>query len=416
MRGGARSLESIADGITRTVFPCYATADRDAVVSIAAYLEAGVDVRVLLEEGEIRPGEDLVRKAREGRMADVILVVFSRHSLPSPWPRSKWEGAMQTEPAAEDVRIAFLKCDDCSPPRVLIPQFDLMGLLVPALRRLKRWLRNGMCSDSVALHPELAETVETLGGAIADRPGMATVDRARTAVEFGRTFREDFDQFIRLECGGRSIAALAGDLSAQLGLRLEGDLESNLEQLRTYCSEHRFLIWPEGASSDDVAQLSLTPRSSVLVSTEHRPEVPHEPDSLRGIQYSLSHPAEIAEWSEVCRLARLGVRLAAGQGRLAECFELLQQWHALANPRADLRVLEESSREIVWILEGWGRSEEAGQWEFERAAHYSEQMSLDVPFSMPPPPQLICAVPPEAVTTKKMGRSSMPRPEQFRLF
>jgi hypothetical protein len=106
--------------------------------------------------------------------------------------------------------------------------------------------------------------------------------------------------------------------------------------------------------------------------------------------------------------------LAAGQGRLAECYELLQQWHALAKPRADLRVLEESSREIVWILEGWGRSEEASEWEFERAAQYSEQMSLDVPFSMPPPPQLVCTV--DAVTAKKTDRSRMPRPEQFCLF
>jgi len=92
--------------LTPTLFPCYAAADRQTAASLAAFLEAGAGVRVLLAEGEIRPGEDLVQKAREARMADLILVLFSRHSLPSPWPRYKWEAALQTEPLAENVRIA----------------------------------------------------------------------------------------------------------------------------------------------------------------------------------------------------------------------------------------------------------------------------------------------------------------------
>ncbi len=224
--------------LTRTLFLCYATADREIATKIASFLEAGAPVRVLLAEGEMRAGEDLVQKAREGRMADIILVLFSRNSLPSPWPRSKWEAALQAEPLEDGVRIAFLKCDDCAPPRVLTPQFDVSGLPVAMFRRLKRWVRAGTFSEPSVNNRDLSQKVEALGVGIADRPGAATIDGPTLALEFTRVFREDFDDVIRLECGGRSLASLAGDLATQLGLRLDGDLDSNLARLRSYLAPH----------------------------------------------------------------------------------------------------------------------------------------------------------------------------------
>ena len=81
-----------------------------------------------------------------------------------------------------------------------------------------------------------------LGIAVADRPGMEFADSADLAAEFAREFRQDFDGVFTLECAGRSLAALAGDLGAQLGLRLEGPLPENLERLRAFCEARRFLI------------------------------------------------------------------------------------------------------------------------------------------------------------------------------
>ena len=43
-------------------------------MAITRLLEGCKDVRVFLDEGELRPGEDLASKARDGRMADVVLV------------------------------------------------------------------------------------------------------------------------------------------------------------------------------------------------------------------------------------------------------------------------------------------------------------------------------------------------------
>jgi len=384
--------------------------------SIAGYLEAGAGVRVLLAEGEIGTGEDLVQKAREGRMADLILVLFSRSSLPSPWPRHKWEAALQTEPLEENVRIGFLRCDDCVPPRVLAPQFDVTGLPLPVLRRLKRWVRAGQYSEPAMHYPDLAQKVEALGVALADRPGTAIVDRPAIALEFARIFREDFDEVIRLECGGRSLAALAGDLSTQLGLRLEGDLESNLALLRSYCSARRYLLWLEGASADEAEQLATGRGSSTLISKEPRPEAPPNDESLRDIQHIFSHPGMVSEWADLCRLARQGLRLAGEQGRLAESFELLQKWHALAEVRADRRILEESAREMVWILEGWDRLEEARQLEYRRSTQYDDQMALPIPATAPPSSQLVLDTSSAAPVVEKGERLSIQRPEQYRLF
>jgi hypothetical protein len=64
------------------------------------------------------------------------------------------------------------------------------------------------------------------------------------------------------------------------------------------------------------------------------------------------------------------------QGRVAECLELMQQWHAAAEREGDRAVLSESAREIVWILEGWGRIEEAARVDYRRAMEFEDQMRL----------------------------------------
>ena len=55
---------------------------------------------------------------------------------------------------------------------------------------------------------------------------------------------------------------------------------------------------------------------------------------------------------------------------------LLAQWHAMAEARADLRILDESAREMVWILEGWDHTEEAASLAYRRATEYDRQLLL----------------------------------------
>ena len=372
--------------LTPSVFPCYAAADREVAAGVAAFLERGADVRVLLDEGEMRPGEDLAGKAREARMADVVLVLFSRNSMPSRWPRSEWEDALCTEPAAELTRIGFLKCDDCIPPRVLAPRFDVSGLALKGLRELKRWVRDGERGFEEPASPEHAGDLEVLGIAIADRPGAETVASAAVAGEFARVFRRDFDQVFRLQCadacGDRSLAALAGDLAAQLGLDLHGDLPDNLLRLRNFCAARRFLLVLEGVALEGPAapapELVFGGQCSTLICSGQ--SAWDETDPLRAFQQALRDPCPDLAWSDLCRMARLGRRLTRDRGRIAECCELMAQWRAAAEARGDFAAENEAVREIVWILEGWGRLKEAEAWYISRPCEFDGQLRL--PFGL----------------------------------
>ncbi len=348
--------------LTPSVAFCYAAADRDTAQRIAAFIERGANVRALLDGGEIQPGQDLAEKARQSLGAEMALVLFSRQSLPPRWPRAQWEDAFITGPAEAGVRMAFVRCDDCAPPRVLSPIFESGDL-----RDIKRWARG----HAPASAPRDGDA-EVIGIAIADRPGDEAAPDETVARRFLRAFHQDFDEIIELECGDRTLAALTGDLGAQLGLRLEGDAESNLERLVEFCAERRFLIVLKAPPDDPEVQLHFHGRASVL----RIPGTIEEPrdESIRGIQRALAQRP--GDWRQYCRLARLGRRLTRDAGRVAECHELMARWHAAAEAVGDLQALDEAARELVWILESWGRSDEAYRLDMLRANELEQQLRL----------------------------------------
>ena len=51
-------------------------------------------------------------------------------------------------------------------------------------------------------------------------------------------------------------------------------------------------------------------------------------------------------------------------------------WRTLSRQSATAGVVDEASRELVWILEGWGRTGEARQIEQVRATEFDEQLPL----------------------------------------
>ncbi len=352
--------------LTPTLFPCYAPADRETARRIAQFLHRGADVRIFLEEGELREGEDLAAKAREGRVADMVLVLFSRESLPPRWPRAVWEAPLVTEPAADDVRIAFVRCDDCTPPKVLAPMFD-----VRRLRDIKRWVRRSPAVDHP--EPEHAVDAEVLALDIADRPGVETIHNAALAAEFARAFAPDFDAVLRV-WPAPTLAAAAGDLAAQLGLKLEGELPENLGRLQSFCSERRLLIVLEGEARPE---LIFEGRCSTLISTEPS-AIPLDP--LQQAQRALF--SADSSWSDACTAARQIRRITLDQRRLAECHEAMEHWNALAQARDDAAIQNESTREMVWILEAWGRTIEAIQLDYRRKASFDEQIPLAFDFEL----------------------------------
>ena len=345
----------------RTVYPCYASADRNMARSLAEFLERGADVRVFLDEGEMRPGEDLVAKARDARMADIVIVMFSRDSWRTRTPRAEWEGSFVTEPAAEGVRIGFLNCDDSQPPKILAPQFT-----AKQFREVKRWIRGHEFAPS-----RPSADLEVLGIAVADRPGMEFADSAELATAFAREFRHDFDDVFTIECGRRSLAALAGDLAAQLGLRLEGPIAENLERLRAFCESRRFLIVLEDVPELIPQELVFGGRCSTVAAPDSTNSTP---DEIRQIQDAVADPG--TPYADLCAAARRGRRLLRDAGRIAELYELMQHWHSAAADEEDRAALDESAREQIWILETWGRADEAQSLDYDRAARFDDQMVL----------------------------------------
>jgi hypothetical protein len=263
------------------VFPCYSTADRELAHELAAFLERGAGVEVLLEEGEMPPGGDLIAKVEEGLAADVVLVLLSPESVPPRWVLERWRSAFWEQAAAVGTSLATLLCRDAKFPDLLRRKsfFDLRHNRLAAFRAIKRWLMNlsplpRKAPFAPARQPSFGgrdAELETLCVLLADTPGMAALEageaagKTALAVEFARRHLEDFDAVFWLTCGHRSAAALAGDLAAQLDVRLDRDLESNLNELRRLCARYRCLLVLDDALASTAALLAPRGRTSVLI-------------------------------------------------------------------------------------------------------------------------------------------------------
>ncbi|HVN03536.1 MAG TPA: TIR domain-containing protein [Bryobacteraceae bacterium] len=493
------------------VFPCYAPSERDLVRELAAFLERGCGVEVLLEEGEIQSGEDLIAKVAEGLSADVVLVLLSPDSVPPRWVLDRWKSVFWEQPAELGTALATLLCRDAKFPDLLRRShfFDLRRDRLPAFRAIKRWL---MSLAPLAQHPPFSPArqaaftarevqLETLCTLLADAPGIAALagppgsGKTALALEFARRRRDEFDIVFWLTCGARTLPALAGDLAYQLGVRLDRDLETNLNEIRHLCSRHRCLLVLDDAVPATAALLAPRGRTSVLLATRD-PELaaalsatetplndsfPADVDAIRdlagdarrllsamcacapcGFPADLAartadiEPLEIqdllasnvqkglvlpldengprflipaavreraalrgdsprwarhhartvadlfgspppdspdltaywpdlqhafrgaieADWTLASTLARRGVAWAKTQDRLAEAFEILQDWSRAAGERGDRRVLEDCAWEQVWILEHWGRTTEARELDTIRREQFADQMSF----------------------------------------
>ena len=179
-------------------------------------------------------------------MADIVIVFFSRDSCASRWPRAQWEDALVKEPDAEGVHIAFLRCDDCDPAEgpdaaircEAVSSTEALGPQ-PRPNRGPPQLRARQTTFAVLT---AARTSRSSASPSPIAPESRPCDEPRSPSNSSAAYREDFDGILYLDCGGRSLAALTGDLAAQLGMRLEGPVQHNLERLREFCSERRFLL------------------------------------------------------------------------------------------------------------------------------------------------------------------------------
>lgn len=479
-------------------------------------------VEVLLEEGEMQPGEDLIGKVQEGLSADVVLVLLSPASVPPKWVLERWKSVFWDQAAEVGTALATLLCADSGFPGLLRRKnfFDLRADRLPAFRAIKRWLLqlSPLAREAPFVPPRQPDftgreaELESLCSLLADAPGIAVVANAAPssgktalALEFARRHRDDFDAVFWLTCAARSAAALAGDLAVQLGVKLDRDLETNLNELRRICAHYRCLLVLDDAAPPLAASLAPRGRTSVLVTTRHEdlavalsatpfpltahaarnpatwadlvgtldasrrrlleamcacaasgfcldlaartagfelPQAreaaaallsesfiaildelgprffvpaavraavrslgdpgawaschaaavaslfdgqagafedltPHWPDLQAALAWSLERVDDGQSWELACQLGRRGVAWARGRERIAEAFEILEDWSRAAGKRSDRRVLEDCAWEQVWILEHWDRWDEARLIDRTRRRDYADQMAFE---------------------------------------
>jgi hypothetical protein len=101
------------------------------------------------------------------------------------------------------------------------------------------------------------------------------------------------------------------------------------------------------------------------------------PQLRHALDWALQHDQS---WTLACDLAKRGVALLKRKGRQAEAFEMLEAISRVAERREDRRTLEDCSRDQVWILESWGRTDEAQRIFRSRRALYDDQMQFSFDF------------------------------------
>lgn len=391
-----------------TVFPCHAPQDQSVVAELAAFLQPNLDLDWCAPEGCLQPSEDLIGRIDYALQGDVVLVLLSPGSSPARWARERWEPVLFGKSKEFGVKVAYLLLSDCRFPPLLRNQnfFDLTRDRLDGFRQIKRWLLHlrppPQCIYFAPSPPDpfldRPAELEWLRARLADQPGVVALlsavpgaGKTALAAEFAHRYDDDFHGVLWIPCGRRSAARLAGELALQLGLRLEGDTLSNQEALQLFCSDRRCLIVLDDFQTDAGLPLIPAGRASVLITSE-RQDLPGERlvlDPLPGFQpgppptttseldAALSYLQDPVDWRRACSLARRAVRIAREQYRLAEADELLQSWFARAEQKGDRRVLEECAWERLWILEQWGREDEARRLDDYRRSTLQDQMTFD---------------------------------------
>jgi tetratricopeptide (TPR) repeat protein len=104
-------------------------------------------------------------------------------------------------------------------------------------------------------------------GSVAYVSGLAGRGKTTLALEYAHRYQGDFEGVHWLPCQGRSLVQMAGELAWQMGLKLDGELDSVVRQLTGHCSSKRCLLVLDNVEDDASARLMPAGRTSVLITT-----------------------------------------------------------------------------------------------------------------------------------------------------
>lgn len=104
-------------------------------------------------------------------------------------------------------------------------------------------------------------------GAVVPLIGMPGLGKTSLAITFAHRQQNDFEGIYWIGCAGQSLSASAAELCAQLGVKPEGDPESQIREIRRRCAERHCLLVLDNVESNDIRGLIPEGRCSVLLTT-----------------------------------------------------------------------------------------------------------------------------------------------------
>ena len=104
-------------------------------------------------------------------------------------------------------------------------------------------------------------------GAVVPLTGMPGLGKTSLAIAFAHQRQSDFEAVYWISCAGQSLSSCAVELAAQLGIKFEGDPESELRNLRRTCAEQHCLLVLDNIEQNEIGGLVPGGRCAVLVTT-----------------------------------------------------------------------------------------------------------------------------------------------------
>lgn len=333
----------------KSVSICHAPEDRERARELSRFIEVNFGFEISSEDA----GRDLPSAVERALSANFAIVMLSPASVPAPLKREAWEPVFVKAPAEYGTPLAFVLLKDCPFPELLRRQhfFDCSRDFLAGARSLKRW----MLGHERAV-PALTGALASLWPAIVDQPGCTSVLHSDVASSLAHEAREHFEAIHRLECAGRPLAVILGELGRALELKLPGPVHENQRGLAWHCAAHRYLLIFDGAPESIREPLNFRGRCSVVFTPPRDRAMPAPVAEI-----SIANIAEAIDYA----LALLPHDPEAGGRLAARVVFVLSQYDRYAEADLVLEAMQQvgtrmewAARERAWIHDLWGESVE----------------------------------------------------------